>query len=276
MDQAGRSLDALAVRAGDFVVAVVPGSTVNNVVFLADDGMAYTKRMYELQSSGSDDPITKFFCVGDDVKIIGAVTTDERFMPADKSLANDESVGGRDLLLAKANGQVLRTPLAPFCTPSTSKGRRYIRVHERNGDRVVMAALLKEEKSIFLATRSGHVIHFPINQVTIGRTVIGIKLASDDMCIGGALIAKSSDLLQVVTTNGKTMDFTGRHETTARGGMGWQAVKRTGFARAVPPAIQLVDWDEIEAKRKEPSGIEEQTRVPLSTECTLDVNIHVT
>jgi DNA gyrase subunit A len=125
------------------------------------------------------------------------------------------------------------------------------------GDKVVVAAVLKEEKSIFLASQTGHVIHFAIDEINIlsgvGKGVIGIKLADDDVCIGAALITKSTDLLQVETTGGKTMEFTGRHETTARGGKGWEAVKRTGFARVVPGAIQLVDWDEIEGKKREPS-----------------------
>lgn len=59
-------------------------------------------------------------------------------------------------------------------------------------------------------------------------------------------------MLVVETSGGKTMEFTGRHETTAPGGKGWEAVKRTNLIRVVPPAIALVDWDELEGKKKEP------------------------
>ena len=60
---------------------------------------------------------------------------------------------------------MLHTPLAPFRTPLASAQRRYIRLGE--GDRVVMATLATDEKTIFLASANGHVIHFPIEEVNI-------------------------------------------------------------------------------------------------------------
>jgi hypothetical protein len=50
------------------------------------------------------------------------------------------------------------------------------------------------------------------------------------------------------------MEFTGRHETTSRGGKGWEAVKRTSLVRVVPAPITLVDWDVLEGKKKEPGA----------------------
>ena len=61
-------------------------------------------------------------------------------------------------------------------------------------------------------------------------------------------------MLQVETSGGKTMEFTGRHETVSRGGKGFEAVKRTTLTRVVPPAIELVNWDEIEGKPSEKNG----------------------
>ena len=83
----------------------------------------------------------------------------------------------------------------------------------------------------------------------MGKGVIGIKLEDEDVCLGGGLITRASDMIQVVTSGERTMEFTGRHETTSRGGKGWAAVKRTSFVRVVPPAIQLVDWDVLEGKK---------------------------
>jgi hypothetical protein len=39
-----------------------------------------------------------------------------------------------------------------------------------------------------------------------------------------------------------------KYEVSSRGGKGFEAVKRTNFVRVVPPAIELVNWDEIEGK----------------------------
>jgi DNA gyrase subunit A len=245
------SVESTRVREGDQVIAVAPGSTLDHVIFFADDGTAYTMRMNEVPaSSGYGEPIAKFFRLGDQVRIINALTTDERFTAPDEPNSNGEPPGPY-LLVATAQGQTLRTPLAPYRTASTKVGRRYVRLNE--GDRVVMAEVLKDEESLFLASASGHVLHFPVEQINIlsgaGKGVIGIKLGEGDTCLGGALISGRFDMMQVETTGGKVMEFRrGKYEVTSRGGKGFEAVKRTSFVRVVPPPIELVDWDQVEGK----------------------------
>ncbi len=159
------AVESTRVREGDEVIAVAAGSTLEYVVFFADDGTAYTMRINEVPaSSGYGEPIAKFFRLGDDVRIIDALTTDERFTPADLRPKNGEAPGPY-ILAVTAQGQSLRTPLAPFRTASNKLGRRYARLND--GDRVVMAKLVREEESIFLASASGHVIHFRIEEINI-------------------------------------------------------------------------------------------------------------
>ncbi len=251
------SVEGTRVREGDEVLAVVPGSTLDHVIFFADDGTSYTMRISEVPaSSGYGEPIVKFFRLADQVRIIGAVTTDERFTPVDQPPANGEPAGPY-LLVATAQGQVLRTPLAPFRTASTKVGRRYVKLAE--GDKVVMATLLKpEHRSLFLASADGHVLHFPIEEINIlsgvGKGVIGIKLNPGDTCLGGALVHNQNDAMVVETSGGKQMEFYGSREMASRGGKGFEAVKRTSFVRIVPPAIELVDWDKVEGKAEERNG----------------------
>src|SRR5207247_1816185 len=245
------SVEGTRVREGDAVLAVVPGSTLDHVIFFASDGAAYTMRINEVPaSSGYGEPIAKFFRLSDQVRILNAVTTDERFTTPDEAPSNGESPGPY-LLVVTAQGQTLRTPLAPHRTASTKVGRRYVRLNE--GDRVVMATVLRDEESLFLASASGHVLHFPVEQINIlsgaGKGVIGIKLGEGDTCLGGALISSRFDMMQVETAGGKLMEFRrGKYEITSRGGRGFEAVKRTSFVRVVPPPIELVDWDRVEGK----------------------------
>ncbi len=251
------SVEGTRIREGDVVLAVVPGSTLDHVIFFADDGTAYTMRINEVPvSSGYGEPVTKFFKLGDQVKIIARGHDRRSLCPAEVRPDSKDDPPGPYVLAVTAQGMTLRVPLAAYRTESNKLGRRYAKLSE--GDKVVLAAVLKDEKSIFLASQDGHVIHFPIAEINIlsgvGKGVIGIKLADDDVCLGGALMAKSSDMLVVETSGGKTMEFTGRHETTGRGGKGWEAVKRTNLVRVVPPAINLVDWEELEGKKKEPGS----------------------
>jgi DNA gyrase subunit A len=246
------SVEGTRVREGDEVTAVVPGSTLDHVILFADDGTAYTMRINEVPaSSGYGEPVAKFFRLGDQVRILNAVTTDERFTPPDKKPRNGEPPGPY-LLVVTAQGQTLRTPLLPYRTESTKVGRRYIKVND--GDRVVMATVLRgDEDTIYLASAEGHVIHFPVEQINIlsgvGKGVMGIKLTDDDTCLGGALMSGRFDKMVLETSGGRRMEFgRGKYEVTSRGGKGFEAVKRANFVRVVPPPIELVDWEQVEGK----------------------------
>src|SRR5207245_678588 len=101
------SVEGTRVREGDEVVAVVPGSTLDHVIFFADDGTAYTMRVNEVPaSSGYGEPITKFFRLADQVKVIAAATSDERFTPPEKPTKKDEPMPPY-LLVVTAQGQTL-------------------------------------------------------------------------------------------------------------------------------------------------------------------------
>ena len=246
------AVESTRVQEGDEVVAVVPGSTLDHVVFFADDGAAYTMRINEVPATaGYGEPITKFFKLGDGVRVVAAVTTDPRFTPADLPMKRDVP-GGPFVLVGTKNGYVLRTPLSAFRQESTRAGRRYAKLEE--GDKVVVVRLVGDEEGVMLATAGGYVTHFPLDQVTIlsgvGKGVIGIKLESGDDCLGGVLVGGRFDKLVLETESGKTQEF-GRVaiKTRARGGKGDKQGVRIRFARVVPPPIELTDWDAVEGKK---------------------------
>jgi DNA gyrase subunit A len=250
-----QSVESTRVREGDEVVAVIPGSTLDHVVLFADDGTAYTMRINEVPATtGYGEPITKFFKLGDGVKVVGAVTTDSRFTPEDQPATGD-APGGPYLFVATKNGFVLRTPLTGFRTESTKSGRRFVKLEE--GDQVTMARLVGDETGAMLASRGGHLIHFPIDQANIlagvGKGVIGIKLGESDESLGGALVndARRYETNRIVleTEAGKPQEFGPLAiKSQNRGGKGEKPGVRTKFARVVPPPIALVNWDEVDGK----------------------------
>jgi DNA gyrase subunit A len=132
-------------------------------------------------------------------------------------------------------------------------GRRYARVDE--GDRIVLVRLVGEETGVMLASRGGHIIHFPVEEVSIlsgvGKGVMGIKLDDGDVCVGGVLVGGRFDKLVVETESGKQQDFgPGAIKVQKRGGHGAKPGARTRFTAVVPTDIELVNWDEIEDKTK--------------------------
>jgi DNA gyrase subunit A len=246
------SVESTRVRDGDEVTAVVPASTLANVIFFADDGAAYTMRVNEVPAtSGHGEPVTKFFRFADGVKVVAAVTTDNRFT-ADDWEAKGNNPGGPQLLVVTSAGYVYRLPLAAYRAESTKAGRRYAKVDA--ADQVVFVKLLTDEESVMLATAGGRLIHFKMDEVNVlagvGKGVIGIKLDVGDTCIGGCVVGSSRfDKMTVETESGKSQEF-GRVATKLqeRGGKGDKPGQRTNFTRVLPPPIELVNWDEVEGK----------------------------
>jgi DNA gyrase subunit A len=251
------SVESTRVREGDAVLAVAPASTLDHVVIVSDDGTAYTMRVNDVPaSSGYGEPISKFFSLDDNVRVAGAFSTDERFVPATTKPSSGDPPGPY-LLVATAFGQVLRTPFAPFRVESTKNGRRYARLEE--GDRVVLVAIpTSEHKTMFLASAAGHVIHFPISDVNVlagvGKGVIGIKLADDDRCLGGAMIRNQADAMIVETSGEKSLEFYGSREVVSRAGKGFKAVTRTKIERVLPTTIDLVNWEQFEDGKANGNG----------------------
>ncbi|HVW00137.1 MAG TPA: DNA topoisomerase (ATP-hydrolyzing), partial [Planctomycetaceae bacterium] len=142
------SLETTRVRDGDTVLAVLPGSTLDNAVFFTSEGIAYTLPMEQIPpSSGYGEPVSKHFRMGDGAAVVAAISTDLRFTP-DNIKVRGETSPGPYLFVATAHGQVLRVPLQPFRVPSTKAGRKFCKVVE--GDRVVHVELIDEATSVFL------------------------------------------------------------------------------------------------------------------------------
>ncbi len=248
-----QNIETTRVREGDVVLDVIPGSTVDNIVYFASDGVAYTLPIEVIPvSSGYGEPISKHVRMGDGVSIVAAMTTDARFTPSDQDMG--EGLPSAPYFLAlTAKGQIMRLPLAPFRLPSTKSGRKYCRTVE--GDRVVWVELVRDATSIFVASKQARVIHFAIDDIPIlsgaGKGVRGIKLVDPkDEVLGAAQMGRASDCLRVQTSGDKVLVFGQmKYEITSRGGKGIRAAQRSTFTELVRPDIVLIDWAALEAEK---------------------------
>lgn len=243
------SVEQTRIREGDEVLTVVPGSTLDHVVFFSSEGVAFTMRIDQVPaSSGYGEPLAKHFRLGDGASIVAAISTDPRFTPEDSKVKGEESPAPF-LMVATARGQVLRIPLKPFRTASTKVGRKFCRLAA--GDRVVFVSLVRDATTMFLASAEARIIHFAISDVPVlsgaGKGVRGIKIGADDTVLGAALLTNPRDCLYVETTAEKEMVFGQvKYEVTSRGGKGVRTSHRSGFARIIRQPIELVDWSKFE------------------------------
>jgi DNA gyrase subunit A len=244
-----QKVEGTRVREGDSVLDVLPGSTLEHVVFFSSDGIAYTLPIVQIPiTTGHGDPLSKHARLGDGVQIVGALSTDPRFTPEDEDVKGD-ATPLPFLFIATQSGQVMKISLSPYRTASTKTGRKYCRL--RPGDRVVHVELVRDADTLFLATKQARVIHFPLSEVphlqNPGKGVIGIRMEKGDQVLGAMLLSRPSDCLRVLNNNGKTLSFGQmKYNVTSRGGKGVKTSQRNGFEEIVKPEIELVDWTEME------------------------------
>lgn len=249
-----QNVETTRVREGDVVLDVLPGSTLDNIIVFASDGVAYTLPIESIPvSSGYGEPISKHVKMGDGVTIVAAITTDARFTPSDQDMG-DELPNAPYFIALTARGQIMRLPLSPFRAPSTKAGRKYCRPVD--GDRVVWAELVRDATSIFVASKQARIVHFAIDEIPIlsgaGKGVRGIKLSdAKDEVLGAAQMARPSDCLRVITSADKTLVFGQmKYEVSSRGGKGIRAAQRSTFTEIIRPEIVLTDWAAIEAEKE--------------------------
>ena len=249
-----QSVEKTRVREGDAVIAVVPGSTLDHVVFFSEQGVAYTLMIEQIPvSSGYGDPLSKSIKLKDGDKIISAISTDTRFTPADKNV-KDQPTPSPYFLIVTAKGQVMKFSLSHFRTPSTKNGRKFCRL--ATGDKVVFAELIPAEgQSLFLIAKSSRILHCSLDEIPVlqsaGKGVRGMKMVKDDDLIGAAIMSRPSDSLKVINSNDTQITIgQGKYQITSRGGKGIRTSQRNEIASIIKPPIELIDWSQLEDEAK--------------------------
>ncbi len=217
------------VREGDEVLAVLAGSTKENVVFFSNLGSAYVVRINDIApSTGYGDPVQKLFKFKDGEKVVSAVSLDPR-------------VSGPEahVLALTRKGFGLRFALAAHREASTRAGRKFARTGE--GDEILAVLPVEESESVCLATEKSHVLVCPAAEINIlanpGRGVTVIKVGEGDRVIGVAIAHGPKETpLAVESSNGKRIDIgPGSYAVSARGGKGREIAKRLTLKVIVPP-----------------------------------------
>ncbi|HET6610728.1 MAG TPA: DNA topoisomerase IV subunit A [Kofleriaceae bacterium] len=215
------------VREGDQVMAVLPGSTRENVVFFTNYGSAYVIKINDVPpSSGYGDPAQKLFKFKDGERVITAMTLDPRALVPDT------------LVAISARGFGLRFASEPHSQVSTRTGRRYAK--PQKGDEIVDVRGAGEGDMIVVATRKGHALVCAASEINKlenpGKGVTVIKTGANDAVIGFIVASHSRHVLAVKTSSGRAINIPGDpKKAVARGGKGHQVVKRSELSLAEVP-----------------------------------------
>ncbi len=217
---------ATRTREGDEVIAVLPGSTKEKVVFFSSRGSAYVVKINDIAATtGYGDPAQKYFKFDDGERIVAAMSMDPR-------LAVPET-----LLAVTRNGYGLRFAAAGHLEVTTRAGRRYARPGD--GDEVIGVVGVKETDVVVAATAGGHVLHTKAGDIAKlegpGRGVTVIKTGDDDHVIG-FIAGDKTTTMTIENAAGKATVLTANtKDVSGRGGKGRQLQRKTTFKVVVPP-----------------------------------------
>jgi DNA gyrase subunit A len=247
-------IGSIRVREGDEVGWVVPGSTRESVGFFTNFGRCYTVRVDDLPSTtGHGDPVQKLFDFSDKERVVGVASFDARALPeprpeddADPELFTENGRPRPDLLpfvvAVTREAHAVRFTIEGFMDPSTKNGRMYMRLEA--GDEVVGAFVAGGDEHVCMASRIGHVLIFPVRQISIfkgaAKGVNAMRLGKDDHILGFVLSESARDGLEVETNRGRReIVRTTKFEVTNRGNKGRLVIKRGYLARVIPEPIEI-------------------------------------
>ena len=216
------------VREGDEVMAVLAGSTRENVAFFSNLGSAYVTRINEVPAStGYGDPVQKLFKFRDGERVVSAMSLDPRLGAV------------TDMVAVSRKGMGLRFALDAHREASTRTGRRFAKTSE--GDEIVMVAPADEADFVCVATERSHVLVCKAGEINLlanpGKGVTVIKVKEGDRVIGAAVArGKGETPLVVDTSGGKRIEIGPKtYGVTTRGGKGRELGRRIQLTIVAPP-----------------------------------------
>ncbi|MCA9683385.1 MAG: DNA topoisomerase, partial [Myxococcales bacterium] len=254
------NLESTRMREGDAPLALLGGSTRESVVLFSNRGSAYCIRINDVPaSSGHGTPIQKLFKFKDGEKVIGAATTDPRFMlefaQAEKpSLGEEYEEPYPHFLAVSKGGMALRFTLWPHRDPSTRNGRLFGKLKE--DDEFVDVFQVYAEDDVCALTEKGKLLCCDVMDVNLlagpGRGVTLIKVDAGD---GVVASWKSKDSIEIHKSSGGSMKIgAGSSSVTGRGGKGRPIMKR-GTVKAVVPTLPTTPDFEAGAARLAELGL---------------------
>ncbi len=266
-------ISAIRVREGDEVRWILPARTKQTVLFFTSAGRVYTKRIADiLQTTGYGEPIQGHFDFEDGEKIVGVLTDDKRIL-LESQIENDQTSLVPDenptsttvvqMVSVSEAGQCLRFSIEDYLEPSTVKGRRYMRIGEKDGVVNVENSDGSDTELVAIASRNGRGLMFLVSEISYfknaAKGVRAMSLDKGDEVLDFTLCRKALDGLDVETNRGARViirSTKSKFEPARRGNKGKAIIQRGHLIRShrPPVEIRLDADDDVEPEVLEDEG----------------------
>ncbi len=252
-------LGSTSMREGDGALALVGGSTKENVILFTNKGTAYNLRIDEVpQSAGHGTLAHQLVKFKDGERVIAALGTDPRVMTefgfSKPDLGPEYEEPYPHMIAVTKRGMALRFTLWPHKDPSTVRGRMFGRT--RDGDEFITVFKVYAEDDVAALSRQGKLLVASTQEVSLlggpGLGVVLIKLDDGDELVAAT---QSKLLIQVERLSGGPQNVSGSEfKAVARGGKGTALWKRGTVKRVVLPVPTEPNLGAKEDKAPSASG----------------------
>lgn len=188
----GKGKIGMSTRNEDFVENMFVASTHDYLLVFTSHGKVYWKKVYEI-------PVASRTARGKAAVNLFPLEVGETIRAY---LPVSEFNEGHFIVMITEKGIIKKTELTAYSNPRKA-GVKAINIDE--DDSLISVSMCEDNQEVFLATRSGLSLRFPVNTVRaigrVGRGVIGIRLNKGDIVVGMELLQGNHSIL-TLTENG--------------------------------------------------------------------------
>ena len=239
LGRGAKGILSMDLKEQDKILKVLATRTIHTVMFLTDQGRAFTMKTHEIPEAGRSargTPLVNLLQLGEGEKVTGTVAVDE-FTPT------------KNLTLVTKQGTIKRTPLDAF---SNIRSSGIIATQFDDNDTLAEALITSGEEQIIIATNTGLAIRFEETDVSIvGRTakgVVGIRLEKESKVTDACSVPTkpTNEAILMITRNGlgKRTQI-GKFRLQKRGGYGVIALKVGSKSGDLVGIVTVHDSDDI-------------------------------
>ncbi|MCB9988803.1 MAG: DNA gyrase subunit A [Rhodospirillales bacterium] len=217
----GKGRSGTALKDEDFVSDLFVGSTHTPILFFTSRGIVHKMKVWQL-------PLASPQSRGKALVNLLPLEQDE-YVSVYLRLPEDEELWDQlDIVFATSHGTIRRNKLTDF---KNIRSNGLIAMKLADDENLVAVKIAREDEDVFLATRKGKAIRFPVDAIRVfaGRAstgVRGIKLGSGDEVMSMSILKREAEgeqgqALLCVSENGfGKRTYASEYRITGRGGSG--------------------------------------------------------
>ncbi len=242
----GKGRSGTALKDDDFVSDMFVASTHTPIIFFTSRGIAHTLKVWQL-------PLASPQSRGKAMVNLLPLEAEENVSVYLRVPENEELWDKLDIMFTTSHGTIRRNKLKDF---QNIRSNGLIAMKLDEGEQLVAVKIASEDEDVFLASRKGKAIRFPVDAIRVfsGRTskgVRGMKLGKGDEVMTMSILKREAEgeqgqaLLTVSERGFGKRTYASEYRTIGRGGQGVVNMKVTDKTGEIVSTFPVTDDHQV-------------------------------